>query len=268
MRRIRFIGQRGWLPVALVLLLFFLPGCGSDDDGGTGPGDGGGDPGTLPDDGSELQAIGESGLQALAVGNLIVAQAGQWATGFGGVRKEGEPFWDALNKQWVWSFEEILLNTQTSSETRFWSITVQFLNGETPQESPVGADRVRGFVNLSYSLGNFVSEDFNTVMSVSLNSQVDVTGLGGLLLMVEVNGGGSVFAEYTRNGETSYFMSEAVDLHIEMDLVPGQCPDGFGDFTVDLTTFGWSYVGASTYHWRITNEVELASGTAELVCGE
>lgn len=45
-------------------------------------------------------------------------------------------------------------------------------------------------------------------------------------MMVEVNGGGSVFDEFTRNGESSYFMSEAVDLHIEMALVPGQSPDG------------------------------------------
>ena len=180
---------------------------------------------------------------------------------------EGEPFWDALNKQWVWSFEEVLDNSGTRSETRFWSFTVQLLKGETPQESPDGADRMVGFVGLSYSLGDFVSENFNTVMSVSLNCQVIVTGLGSLPLMVEVNGGGSVFAEFTRNGKSSYFMSEAVDLHIEMDLVPGQCPDGFGDFNIDLTNFGWSYAGASTYHWRITNEVELASGAAELACG-
>ena len=66
---------------------------------------------------------------------------------------------------------------------------------------------------------------------------------------------------------TGVELDELLRARVEMDLAPGQCPDGFGDFNIDLTNFGWSYAGASTYHWRITNEVELASGTAELVCG-
>ena len=272
MRRIRAASPLAWLPWILVLSLAFLPACGDDDDGGTGPGNGGGDngdpTGNLPNDGSDLQAIGEAAVQSLNVGTQLVSQVAAWAGGIGAPRADTEPFWNSQTNSWVWQVEEILSANFPNSESRFWTFSVQYMKDEVPQQSPDGADYARATISMNYSLSRFTSEENNRSMSVSLQCDAFIYGLGTSTLDVEVDGEGEIFADFTIGGEYSYFYNgESVSIHVEFELTEGGCPEGLGNFFVDTTIVDWTYVGGADYSWKVSNNGVLAQGTASLPCG-
>ena len=273
MRRIRAASPLAWLPWILVLSLAFLPACGSDDDGGTGPGNGGpgnGDPtGDLPTDGSDLQAIGEAGVQALNFGDQIVGQAVAIATGFGAPRRDTEPVWDPQSMAWVWQINEVVEFDPPNEESRFWNFRLQYYKGEVMQETPDGADRAVALVTFSYSLGRFANEENNRTMSVNIVAEVEITGLGTPNLDVSIEGSGEVFADFTISGEYNYFYTDLATLSMAMELTPGSCPSGSGTFTVGTSFVDWTYVGGPSYDWTVwASQTQVAGGTATLPCGQ
>jgi hypothetical protein len=243
----------------------FLPACSDDDDGGTGPGNGGGD---LPSDGSPQQVIGESGLQALNFGDQIVRSAQDVAGGFATMRLDTPPTWNPQSMAWEWQVDEVLGANFPNTETRFWTFSLQYIQGETPQQTPAGADYARIEVTMLYSLGSYTSENNNRTMTVSMDAEIIVTGLETPALTIEVNGSGEIFADFTIDGEYSEFYTDVVSLHIDMVLTPGGCPtSGSGNLTVQTTIMDWTYTNGSQYDWTLSSGGStIAGGTAVLPC--
>lgn len=230
-----------WLAIAMIGALA-LAGCGGDDDAPTDPGGGSTGLDTFTEEAAVTQAQ-TAAPQAVA----LVSQITSLAVGIGG--KTSTYAWNESTQRWEWHYI-------SDEEGYLYDLiyTVQYLNGNTPQQEALGASSVHHTM-IGTGAWDFSSDGYNFVYDFSYVYDTTITGLGTGAYVMMGSGTYDIAYQYTGDGgnQSANYTSSWEILGNGITVTAGGCPNGtvryqFGSFHTDVVFNGTNTATYTTYN--------------------
>ena len=264
------------LTILLAAALFAVAGCGGGDD--TNPGAPSGNDTMVLDSDTAQQFT----LEALGVLNEMIGTVPDFAVGdFGGwvmaksslddslpaKAASDSVSWDPTQDAWVFLYDGPLLELPSPS---YWNLTldlwVQYRNGQTPQQYPLGAD----VMELHYLTGmdmHMVEETQTTDLTYDLATELVVSyrpdGRYGVV------GSGSTVVDVAQVSDATAEAGRfAVNWSADVTTGAGLCPSGTASVTTQVWQMLADYDGLGGVSWTLTGPGYSASGTDIVACGQ